>query len=66
MLPQFKGDSKERQHKETLVLGLVPHIRNALLGKGIVFPIVVQHIFAEGRSGVAFTQTGGKGFVSGF
>ena len=38
--PQFKADGEERKDEEAFVGGLVPHIRDALVGKGIILPVV--------------------------
>ena len=53
----FIGDGKQCEDKETVVFGLVTHIRDALLGKHVILPVVIQYIFAESRLTLAFVKS---------
>ena len=62
---KLKGNGKQREDKIPFVSRLVPHIRDALIGEGIIFALVEKDILSEGRPGVAFPKSGHKGPVVG-
>lgn len=37
---QLKGDGEQRQNKEPFIGGFIPHIRDPLVGKCVIFPFV--------------------------
>ena len=63
---KLKGNGKQREDKIPFVSRLVPHIRDALIGEGIILALVEQNILSEGRLCVAFPKPGHKGPVVGF
>ena len=62
---KLKGNGKQREDKIPLVSRLVPHIRDALIGEGLIFALVEKDILSEGRPGGAFPKPGHKGPVVG-
>ena len=63
---KLKADGEEGKDEKPFVGSFVPHIRDALIGYGVVFFVVEQYVLAERRRRIALTQTGHKGFVNGF
>ena len=59
LLLRLHGHCEQRQDKETVIHGLVPHIGYPLLRKGIVAPSIIE-VFPQRRSAVALHEPGSE------
>ena len=61
----LKGNRKQRQYKEPVVLCFIPNIGNTLVGKCVILPVIEHGVITKGWLGIALHQSGGKCSVDG-
>lgn len=62
---KLKGYCKQSKDKIPFVHRLVPHIRDTLVGQGVILTFVKQDLLAEGWLGVALSQSRYKDSAAG-
>ena len=62
---KLECNSEQCQNEITLVHRLISHVRNTLIGQGVILTLIEKNFLAEGWLGVALSQSRYKGSAAG-